>query len=370
MSLERISAETALTTLGSFSDIIDARSEGEYAEDHLPCAINWPSLHDDERQLVGTEYKQISAFDAKKRGAALVAKNIAAHIERDVISKARDWRPLVYCWRGGKRSGSLALILDQIGFKVTLVDGGYKAFRAALVADLPVLAGQHSYRVICGTTGSGKTRLLQALAAEGAQVLDLEALAMHRSSVLGLIPGQPQPTQKAFDSRIWAALRSFDAARPVYIESESKKVGNVAVPEGLIAAMRSSPCLQLDLPEDERVALLLEDYDFFVRDIEFFCDRLGALTQARGKETVADWQQRSRSGDVASVVRELLVKHYDPVYLESIRRNFTQYATAPMIAPQGRSVAAMTALARQMLAENPATATTATTATETKKPAS
>ena len=370
MSLERISAETALTTLGSFSDIIDARSEGEYAEDHLPGAVNWPSLRDDERQLVGTEYKQISAFDAKKRGAALVAKNIAAHIERDVISKARDWRPLVYCWRGGKRSGSLALILDQIGFKVTLVDGGYKAFRAALVADLPVLAGQHSYRVICGTTGSGKTRLLQALAAEGAQVLDLEALANHRSSVLGLIPGQPQPTQKAFDSRIWAALRSFDAARPVYIESESKKVGNVAVPEGLIAAMRSSPCLQLDLSEDERVALLLEDYDFFVRDIEFFCDRLGALTQARGKETVADWQQRSRSGDVASVVRELLVKHYDPVYLESIRRNFTQYATAPMIAPQGRSVAAMAALARQMLAENPATAATAATATETKKPAS
>ena len=221
--------------------------------------------------------------------------------------------------------------------------------RAATPYSVPGIS-QHSYRVICGTTGSGKTRLLQALAAEGAQVLDLEALANHRSSVLGLIPGQPQPTQKAFDSRIWAALRSFDAARPVYIESESKKVGNVAVPEGLIAAMRASPCLQLDLPEDERVALLLEDYDFFVKDIEFFCDRLGALTQARGKETVADWQQRSRSGDVAAVVRELLVTHYDPVYLQSMRRNFTQYASAPVIAPQGRSVAAMTALARQMLA--------------------
>ena len=223
---------------------------------------------------------------------------------------------------------------------------------------MPVLAGQHSYRVICGTTGSGKTRLLQALAAEGAQVLDLEALANHRSSVLCLIPGQPQPTQKAFDSRIWAALRSFDAARPVYIESESKKVGNVVVPEGLITAMRSSPCLQLDLPEDERVALLLEDYDFFVQDIEFFCDRLGALTQARGKETVEDWQTRSRSGDVAAVVRELLVNHYDPVYLQSMRRNFTQYAHAPVIAPQSRSITAMTALARQMLAEpRPATET-------------
>ena len=349
MSLTKISAEDALTTLGSFSDVIDARSEGEFAEDHLPGAINWPSLNNEERQLVGTEYKQISAFDAKKRGAALVAKNIARHLERDVIHKPRDWHPLVYCWRGGKRSGSLALILDQIGFNVTLVDGGYKAFRAALVLDIPQLAAKYSYRVICGTTGSGKTRLLQALAALGAQVLDLEALANHRSSVLGLIPGKPQPTQKAYDSQIWAALNSFDSSRPVYIESESKKVGNVAIPEGLITAMRAAPCLQIELPEDDRVALLLEDYDFFVKDIEFFCDRLGALTQARGKDVVADWQHRSRSGDVASVVRELLVKHYDPVYLQSMQRNFDLYAEALTLRPTGHSEAAMETLAREIV---------------------
>jgi tRNA 2-selenouridine synthase len=350
MSLTKISALEALNRLGEFSDVIDARSEGEFTEDHLPGAINWPSLNNAERQLVGTEYKQISAFDAKKRGAALVAKNIARHLERDVIHKPRDWQPLVYCWRGGKRSGSLALILDQIGFNVTLVDGGYKAFRAALVADLPQLAAQFDYRVICGTTGSGKTRLLQALAAQGAQVLDLEALANHRSSVLGVIPGLTQPTQKAYDSLIWAALKSFDTARPVHIESESKKVGNVAIPEGLITAMRAAPCLQLDLSEDERVGLLLEDYDFFVKDIEFFCDRLGALTQARGKDVVSDWQTRSRSGDVASVVRELLVSHYDPVYLQSMKRNFAQYPQAAAIAPGDRSVSAMQKLAERMLA--------------------
>ena len=223
MSLVRISAAEALTTLGDYSHVIDARSEDEYAEDHLPGAVNWPSLNDEERKIVGTRYKQISQFEAKKIGAALVAKNIAAHIQREVLDKPRDWQPLVYCWRGGKRSGSLALILDQIGFRVKLVDGGYKAFRAALVADLPQLAARHDYRVVCGTTGSGKTRLLQALQAQGAQVLDLEALANHRSSVLGLIPGVAQPSQKAFDSLIWAALRSFDPARPVYIESESKK---------------------------------------------------------------------------------------------------------------------------------------------------
>jgi len=350
VSLERISAEQALSTLDSFSAVIDARSEGEFAEDHLPGAVNWPSLNDEERKIVGTRYKQINQFEAKKLGAALVAKNIAEHIQREVLEKPKEWQPLVYCWRGGKRSGSLALILDQIGFKVTLVDGGYKAFRAALVADLPQLAARHHYQVVCGTTGSGKTRLLHALAAQGAQVLDLEALANHRSSVLGMIPGLAQPSQKAFDSRIWAALRGFDPARPVYIESESKKVGNVAVPEGLIAAMRLSPCLQLDLPEDERVALLLEDYAFFVKDIEFFCERLSALTEARGKETVQDWQARARSGDVASVVRELLVKHYDPVYLQSMRRNFLQYETAQVFTPRDHSVAAMTELAQTLLA--------------------
>ncbi len=349
MSLDRISAEDALLRLADFSTIIDARSEGEYAEDHLPGALNWPSLHDEERKIVGTRYKQISQFEARKLGAALVAKNIAEHIQRHVLDKPREWQPLLYCWRGGKRSGSLALVLEQIGFRVTLVDGGYKAFRAALLADLPRLAARHSYRVVCGPTGSGKTRLLQALAAQGAQVLDLEALAHHRSSVLGMIPGLAQPSQKAFDSRIWAALRGFDTARPVYIESESKKVGNVAVPEGLITAMRVSPCLNLQLSEDERVALLLEDYDFFVTDIEFFCARLTALTEARGKAVVHDWQARARGGDVASVVRELLLLHYDPVYLQSMQRNFTQYETARQLSPRDHGQAAMTALARSLL---------------------
>ncbi|MCF8154087.1 MAG: tRNA 2-selenouridine(34) synthase MnmH [Rhodoferax sp.] len=345
MSVQLISAEQALTGLSEFSSVIDARSESEYAEDHLPGAVNWPSLRDAERHQVGTQYKQVNAFEAKKQGAAMVARNVAGHIEREVLDKPKDWKPLVYCWRGGKRSGSLALILDQIGFKVSLIEGGYKAFRAAMVADLPQLSARLHFEVVCGTTGSGKTRFLQALAAQGAQVLDLEALAKHRSSVLGLIPGQTQPTQKAFDTRVWTALQAFDPARPVYIESESKKVGNVVVPESLMAAMRRSPCLHLQLSEEERVKLLLEDYDFFVRDIEFFCNRLGALTEARGKAMVADWQDRSRAGGVAGVVKDLLVLHYDPVYLQSMQRNFTHYAAARPLAPRDHSVAAMQALA-------------------------
>jgi tRNA 2-selenouridine synthase len=348
VSVVAIPAAEAIARLGEFHTVIDARSESEFAEDHLPGAVNWPSLNDEERRSVGTIYKQVNPFEARKRGAALVAANIARHIERDVLNQPKGWRPLAYCWRGGQRSGALALVLGQIGFRVHVVEGGYKAFRSAVLALLPELAGRFEYRVVCGPTGSGKTRLLHALAAQGAQVLDLEALASHRSSVLGLIPGQPQPTQKRFDTLLWQSLRAFDPARPVYVESESRKVGNLAVPQALIEAMRASPCLDLRLPEDERVALLMEDYDFFVRDQALFCERLAALTQLRGKQLVQDWQDQVRAGRVEDVVRELLAKHYDPGYAGSIARNFARYTEAKAITPRDRSAAAMAELATRI----------------------
>ena len=351
MSLQSLSASALLTHLGEYHDIIDARSEDEFALDRLPGAINWPSLDNDQRRIVGTTYKQISAFEARKRGAAMVARNVAAHIEREVLDKPRDWAPLVYCWRGGKRSGSLALILDQIGFKVTLIDGGYKAWRAAMVADIPVQVQRLRWEVICGPTGAGKTRLLQRLAMAGAQVLDLEALANHRSSVLGLVPGQTQPGQKQFDSRVWQALQGFDAAHPVFVESESKKVGNVAVPEALILAMRASRCHSLELADDERVQLLMEDYDFFVRDAELFCQRLDVLTELRGKAVVGQWKALARSGDMACVVRDLLLTHYDPGYAQSMLRNFTHYPQAGTLRATDRTVRTLDSLARQLIEE-------------------
>ncbi len=349
MSVKPIAAEEAAERLGAFDAVIDARSEGEFAEDHLPGAINWPSLDDAQRHEVGTLYKQVNPFEARKRGAALVAANIARHIEREVMDKPKNWKPLVYCWRGGQRSGSLSLVLGQIGFDVRIVEGGYKAFRAAMLAQLPELAQRLSYRVVCGPTGSGKTRLLQALEAAGAQVLDLEALASHRSSVLGLIPGQPQPRQKRFDTLVWDKLRGFDPALPVYVESESKKVGNVAVPEALITAMRAGECLRLDLSDEERVRLLLEDYSFFSADPGFFSQRLEALVQLRGREQVQAWQAQIRAGDIESVVRELLVKHYDPGYASSTSRNFEGFAQARVVAPRNRSPEAMAALAKELV---------------------
>lgn len=350
MSVHRIAAGDALAQLGRFDAIIDARSEGEFAIDHLPGAINWPSLHDAERAEVGTLYKQVSPFDARKRGAALVARNIAAHIERECMDKPKAWQPLLYCWRGGQRSGALALVLGQVGFRVHLIEGGYKAFRAAMLVDLPAQAQRLQLRVICGPTGSGKTRLLHALARAGAQVLDLEGLARHRASVLGLIPGVPQPAQKHFEMSVWDALRSLDATRPVYVEAESKKVGNVTLPEGLITAMRASACLRVDLSEDERVALLLEDYPFFVSDPAFFCQRLDTLTALRGRAVIEGWKALIAAGQTEQVVRELLTVHYDPGYATSTRRNFSQFEQALAVAPSDRSQAAFDRASAQILA--------------------
>ncbi len=353
MSVHPLPATAALEQLDHFSAILDARSEGEFAEDHLPGALNWPSLTNQQRIRVGTLYKQVSPFEAQKIGAALVARNIADHIEREVLDKPKSWQPLIYCWRGGKRSNSLALILGQIGFKVHLVEGGYKAFRSAMLADLPQQVARLSFRVVCGPTGSGKTRLLQALREAGAQVLDLEELACHRSSVLGMIPGQPQPTQKRFDTLVWDALRHFDPSRPVYVEAESKKVGNLAVPESLILAMRDSPCLLLQLPDDERVALLLEDYAFFASDPAFFCQRLDALTVLRGKVVVEGWKVQVHAGQIEPVVRDLLLQHYDPGYAQSTRRNFNRFGDAERLLAPNRSMETMRSLARGLIGSEP-----------------
>ena len=345
MSLTLIPAGEVIARFDQFDTLIDARSEGEYAEDHLPGALNWPTLNDEERKSIGTLYKQVNAFEAKKRGAALAARNIGKHIEAYVLDKPRDWAPLAYCWRGGKRSGSLSLVLDQIGFRVSLVEGGYKAFRAAMLQDMEACAARLQFQVICGTTGSGKTRLLHALLATGAQVLDLEDLARHRSSVLGALPGVPQPTQKRFDTLVWEQLRSFDPERIVFVESESKKVGNVALHPALVERMRSSPCSVIDLSLDQRVELLMEDYAYFTVHPEHFCNRLDALTAQRGKMVIEGWKDAVRKGDLRPVVQELLTAHYDPVYLQSMERNFTQFGQAVRLSPADRTEASMQALA-------------------------
>ena len=350
MSLTTLSAVEALNRLNEFDAIIDARSPGEFALDHLPNAVNWPSLNDDERIAIGTMYKQVNAFEAKKRGAALVARNAAHHIETHLLDAPKQWRPLLYCWRGGNRSGAQATILSAIGFHVTLLEGGYKAFRAAMLTHIPEQVARLKWRVIAGPTGVGKTHLLHALKVQGHQILDLEGLANHRSSVLGLLPGQTQPTQKHFEMKLWHALQQLDSDRVVYVESESKRVGNVTVPESLIKAMRASPCVDIRMSVEQRVSLLMRDYDHFVQDTEHFSERLKTLVALLGHATIDRWQSMIDANQVAGVVQELLSLHYDPKYFESMGRNFQHYATAPQVEILGISDADIADGAREIAA--------------------
>lgn len=332
-----------------YDAIIDVRSPSEFAEDHLPGAINCPVLDDAQRVRIGTLYKQASAFDAKKVGAVLVARNIALQIETHFLGHPKDWRPLVYCWRGGNRSGAMAHILARIGWPALQLDGGYKEFRRHVNASLPELAPRLRYRVICGTTGSGKSRLLQTLAARGAQVLDLEQLAAHRGSVLGGLPSAPQPSQKMFETRLWQMLRNFDPARIVFVESESKKVGNVRIPEELMQQIRAASCIALTLSQDHRIDLLMQEYDHFVGCPEGLNTQLDCLASLYGKERIAEWQTMARNGDLRTLVNALLVQHYDPAYLKSIGRNFTQYRAAQHVALADISADAFDALAQKLI---------------------
>ncbi|HEX5129487.1 MAG TPA: tRNA 2-selenouridine(34) synthase MnmH [Usitatibacter sp.] len=338
--------------LHDFDDILDARSPSEFAEDHLPGATSVPVLDDEERALVGTVYKQRSAFEAKRVGAPIAARNIAAHVERLFADKPREWKPLVYCWRGGGRSGSLVHVLRQVGWDARQLEGGYKAFRRQIVAELETLPGRLDFRVVCGATGSGKSRLLEALAAAGAQVLDLEVLAAHRGSVLGELPGAPQPSQKAFETAIWSGLSGFDSSRPVFVESESKKVGNLRVPEHLIERMRASRCVRLEADVDTRVALLLEDYAHFVGEPGALAAKLDLLRDLHGAERIAAWKGHLEAGRWHPLVRDLLENHYDPAYRRSLFRNYRDAQGAAAVEVRGISPEEFGRLARDLAAEN------------------
>jgi tRNA 2-selenouridine synthase len=336
--------------VGGFDAMIDARSPAEYAEDHLPGALSMPVLNNEEHARVGTLYKQVSAFEAKKLGAVLVSRNIADHVERHLLDKPKSWRPLVYCWRGGQRSGAFSHILREIGFDAHRLQGGYKAWRKHVIERLAHLPAALRFRVVSGATGSGKSRLLEALAAQGAQVLHLEALARHKGSVLGSLPGEPQPAQKGFESALLSALESFDAARPVYVEAESRKIGSLQLPEELLLAIRQAPGLRLEAPLAARVEFLLGDYDYAIADPRWLTERLGHLRGLQSNETLDGWRKMVEGGEFRRLVEELLTQHYDPLYERSQTRNYAAFGTADTFATERLDGGALDRLAARILA--------------------
>ncbi|MDX8385991.1 MAG: tRNA 2-selenouridine(34) synthase MnmH [Gallionella sp.] len=320
-----------LSQLDQFDEIIDVRTPAEFAEDHLPGAINCPVLSDAERITVGTLYTQISPFEARKVGAALISRNIATHLESRFRDHPKAWRPLIYCWRGGQRSGAMSIILAQVGWAAHKLEGGYKTYRRDVLKQLETVPAQFDFRVVCGPTGSGKTRLLNALAQTGHQVLDLEGLARHRGSLLGRLPEQPQPSQKWFDSQLLQTLHKFDPEIPVYVEAESKKIGRIALPAGLFDAMHASPCLRIEVPMNIRVNGLLEDYQHYVDNPEQFIEHLQPLHRFHGAKQLGHWSEMIRAGDFVTMVGELLTLHYDPSYSRAITGHYAQLDNAKPI---------------------------------------
>jgi tRNA 2-selenouridine synthase len=315
----------------AFDDILDVRSPAEYADDHLPGAMSVPVLNNEERARIGTLYTQVSPFDAKKLGAALIARNIAHHLEHQFSDRPKSWRPLVYCWRGGMRSGAMAHILAQVGWNTSQLEGGYKNFRRYVITALEALPQQFNFRVISGSTGSGKSHLLHALADQGAQVLDLEALAQHRGSLLGRLPNLPQPSQKTFETSLWGALTTFTPERPVYIEAESRKVGVLSLPNALVERMRVSTCMRIEVPQPARVKFLMQDYAHFLSNPNLLTERLPLLVELHGREVIKRWCEMAQNGEWEPLVSELLTQHYDPAYKRSSGMGFQQLDKAEIL---------------------------------------
>lgn len=322
---------TTVADLAQFTVLIDARSPAEFELDHIPGAINCPVLDDEERRIVGTTYVQQSAFEARKIGGAFVARNIARHLDELFRDKPRDWRPLVYCWRGGMRSGSFVNWLRLVGWDAQQLHGGYKAWRAHVIKQIALRAPALDLRVLCGPTGSAKTRVLQALAAQGEQVLDLEDLAAHRGSVLGAVPGRPQPSQKGFETQLMHRLGELDPARRVWVEAESRRIGRVTVPEPLLQRLRDSPVVEIAASPAARLAYLLRDYAWLGDDRQALADKLGGLRELLPRDVLIQWQAWAQEGALAPLFEALMARHYDPLYARSQGRQLARLPNAQRV---------------------------------------
>ncbi len=309
-----------------FDAVIDVRSPAEFAIDHVPGAINLPALSNAQRAQIGTIYKQVSPFNARKMGAALVARNVADHVEGPLAAFDGSWRPLIYCWRGGQRSGSFAMILQQIGWRAQTVDGGYMAWRRLVKQTLYDTPLPHRFVLLDGNTGTAKTAILARLAVRGVQVLDLEGLAGHRGSLLGATAGG-QPDQKRFETALAFALSKLDPARPVIVEAESSKIGQINLPPQLWNTMINAPSIMISAPITARAAFLETAYADVITDPDDLANRLAPLRHIRGHAVVDGWLALLAAGEFHALASALMEQHYDAAYAKS-RENDTHETLA------------------------------------------
>jgi len=307
--------------LAQFDMIIDVRSPGEFVEDHVPGAVNLPVLDNAERATIGTTYVQESRFLARRMGAALVARNVAHHLETALADQPPTFKPLVYCWRGGQRSNAMALILAQVGWRTMVLKGGYKTYRRA--AQHRLYDADLNLRLVLleGGTGSAKTAILKHVAALGEQVIDLEEIARHRGSLFGALADTPQPSQKWFESNLLDQLTRLDPSRPVLVESESNKIGNRTLPPAVWQAMQRAPRIEVSAPIEARADYLVRAYPDVIADRSLLEDVLSRLEVYPGRKQLANWRTLADAGDFAELVRQVVERHYDPSYTRFSKRD-------------------------------------------------
>lgn len=307
MSVRLLTPEAFLQRAES-CPVFDARTPGEYAKGHIPGAHNLPLFSDEERHQIGILYKTQGREVAVLRGLEMVGPRLTDYIAQ--VKEITDSRQiLIHCWRGGMRSSSLAWLLETAGYRVALLQGGYKAYRrqvqATLTAPWPLL-------ILSGMTGSGKTELLHMLRRRGEQVLDLEGLANHRGSAFGAIDGLAQPTTEQFENNISAQLQTLVADRPIWAEDESRRIGRAVINENLYQQMRNATVIKIDVPRERRVERLCVDYG--TEAPEKLAEAVTNISKRLGGEKTSTTLQAIANGDISSAAHAVL-DYYDQTYL-------------------------------------------------------
>lgn len=301
--------------LTKHTPVLDVRSPSEFAHAHIPGAYSLPLFSDEQRKVVGTTYKQESRENAIKIGLGYFGpkmRNVVEEVEK--LTRTQNGEVLIHCWRGGMRSGAIAWLLDLYGFKVTLLEGGYKAYRNWVLSQFEVA---YNFKIIGGYTGSAKTDLLLELQQNGSTIIDLEGIAHHRGSALGGIGQPPQPSQEMFENRLATQLAENKNAEFIFIEDESQRIGNMQVPNALWATMENSTVYFLDIPFEERLNYLLPAYGNLPKEsienaILRIQKRLGGLETKNALDNLRNDNLKACFG--------ILLTYYDRWYLRALNK--------------------------------------------------
>lgn len=291
---------------------IDVRAPLEYDEDHIPGAINLPIFSNEERKEVGTLYRVTGRDDAVRRGTEIGGKNIGSIINS--LMEYRDRNIVIYCARGGMRSGSVAALVNSLGISTCRITDGYKSYRRYVNSFLETVRVEQRLFVLQGFTGAGKTEIISHIE----NSIDLEQMAGHRSSVFGAI-GLCQKSQKHFETEICKRLKELEQQRYIVIEGESQKVGNLHIPQNIFRQMRGAPVIYIDTPIERRVEIIRKEYARF-NEHEKILGTVASLRNRLGSKKTDELTALYNSGKIDGFIEMLLVDYYDKLYSHTLDR--------------------------------------------------